>query len=259
VKILGQGIGLGDFIPPIFVRSRNKIKSWSDGNSKAKEDLTIRPFISPCLKSYSQFHEDLIIDFIMDFKEKGFYIDIGANDPILDSNTKRFYDRGWTGINIEPGRDSFEKLCLSRPKDINLNIGIGPMNGNVTFYQVIENPQVSSFDKELSKIAAEKSGWTIKEIEIEVCQIVDVFERYVNDKHVDFMSVDAESLDLEVLQGNNWTRFRPTILIVEIDKRYKKIIDYMLQCDYMLIYNNEYNGIFVDKNTPDCYLRNMVD
>jgi FkbM family methyltransferase len=235
-----------------------KIKSHFNPALLDKGDSPITPFVSPTLNSYSQFNEDLIIDLLFESKRTGFYLDVGANDPSSCNNTKRFYDKGWSGINIEPGKDSFEKLCLSRPRDINLNIGIGFATGTLTFYQVVENPQLSSFDKKLASTTAAKLELTVEEIQIAVWRLVDVFEHYVKNKHVDFMSVDAEGLDLEVLQSNDWDRFRPTLVMVEIDKGFRDIVGYMKHCKYILIYNNEHNGIFIDKITSDNYLRNMV-
>lgn len=258
MKVLNHKIRLVDCIPPILVPPLMKIKSHFNLSISDEKDLPIIPFVSPTLGSYSQFKEDLIIDLLFQLKRNGFYLDIGANDPVSCNNTKRFYDRGWSGINIEPGKDSFEKLCLSRPRDVNLNIGAGFAKGAFTFYHIVENSQLSSFDKKLAITTAAKFDMTVEEIQIEVWRLADIFEHYVKDKHVDFISLDAEGLDLEVLQSNDWDIFRPTLVMVEIDKRYQDIVGYMKHCNYVLIFNNEHNGIFVDKITSDNYLRCMV-
>jgi hypothetical protein len=64
----------------------------------------LEPFAHERLASYSQHQEDLLIDLLLGQKATGFYVDVGANHPVRNSNTKRFSDRGWTGINAEPGR-----------------------------------------------------------------------------------------------------------------------------------------------------------
>jgi len=251
VKILNHYILLRDFIPPIMLPCLRKIKSHINHISPNSSDLTIKSFVSPVLGSYSQFNEDLIIDLLFALKENGYYLDIGANDPSFVSNTKRFYDRGWSGINIEPGKESFEKLCSNRSRDINLNVGLGPAKSTSTFYQVIGDSRLSSFDKKIAYRMATRLRLPVSEIQIEVLRLVDVFEYYIKDKHVDFMSVDAEGLDLEILQSNDWERFRPTLIIVEIDNQYHRIVEFMNSCKYMLIYNNAHNGIFIDERTPD--------
>jgi len=240
MKILNTRIRLVDWIPPILVPPLMKIKARYNISLTDKGDSPIVPFVSPTLGSYSQFNEDLIIDLLFELKRK------------------RFYDKGWSGINIEPGKESFEKLCLSRPRDVNLNIGVGVARGTSTFYHIVENSQLSSFDKKLATVTAEKLDMTMEETQIEVWRLVDIFEQYIEDKYVDFMSVDAEGLDLEVLQSNDWGRFRPAIVMVEIDKLYQDIIGYMKHRNYALIWNNEHNGIFVDEFTSDNHLKSIV-
>ena len=80
--------------------------------------------------SYSQDFEDFILFYL--FIEKGFYIDVGANDPNIFSVTKAFYERGWHGINIEPLPFKYKLLKQYRPRDINLQYGIGLNEGNAT-------------------------------------------------------------------------------------------------------------------------------
>ncbi len=240
-------------MPPILVGPLKKIKSFIK-HTPNNENLPIRHFISPALGSYSQFNEDLLIDLLFGLKKEGFYLDIGANDPSFNSNTNRFYRKGWSGINIDPGKDSFNKFCLSRTRDINLNIGVGPVKGTLIFYQVVGDSTLSSFNINIAKKMASKFGLTVEEIAVDVLRLMDVFEQYISGKHVDFMSVDAEGLDFTILQSNDWDRFRPTLVMVEIDNQYHEIVEYMGHCNYMLIFNNDHNGIFVDKMTSDTCL-----
>jgi FkbM family methyltransferase len=258
MKILRRELCLRDFIPPILLRAVKKIRSRINGLQDNGEDRPLQPFISPAFRSFSQFNEDLLIDLLFGSKNNGFYLDIGANDPSFNNNMKRFYDKGWSGINIEPGIDSIKKFCESRIRDINLNIGVGPVKGSLTFYQVIGDSTLSSFNDKIAKKMAAKFGLTIDEIAIDVLRLIDVYEQYVKDKQVDFMSVDTEGLDLEVLQSNDWDRFRPTLIMVEIDNQYHQIVEYLSHCNYVLVYNNYHNGIFIDKATSEKYLKDLV-
>ena len=83
--------------------------------------------------SYAQNFEDVILHRVLKEVKKGFYIDVGANDPVIDSVTKAFYDDGWHGINIEPVSEWFEKLQLVRPNDINLQTGVGAKKADLNF------------------------------------------------------------------------------------------------------------------------------
>lgn len=258
MKILKRKLCLCDFVPPVLVGHLKKIRLFLKLSSNKSEDAPVHPFVSPALGSYSQFNEDLLIDLFLASKGKGFYLDIGANDPSFNSNTKRFSDKGWSGINIEPEVDSFDKFCVSRTRDINLNIGVGPVKGTLTFYKVVGDSTLSSFNIKIAKKMAMKFGLTIEEIVVDVLRLVDVFENYVQDNQVDFLSVDTEGIDLEVLQSNDWNRFRPTLVMVEIDNQYHEIVGYMSRCNYMLLYNNYHNGIFVDKTTSEDCLRAII-
>ena len=258
MKILNKEVYVSDFIPPVLVRPLKRIKSFVEDTQDKNNDVPQQSFISPALRSYSQFNEDLLIDLLFGLKQNGFYLDIGANDPSFNNNMKRFYDKGWSGINIEPELNSIKKFCENRTRDINLNIGVGPVRGMLTFYQVVGDSTLSSFNVNIAKKMAAKFGLTIEEIAIDVLRLIDVFEQYVKDRHVDFMSVDAEGLDLEILQSNDWDRFRPSVIMVEIDNQYHQILEFMNHCNYMLVFNNYHNGIFIDKGTTEKYLSDIV-
>ena len=94
--------------------------------------------------SYSQWGEDIIIDNLLGRKKRGFYIDIGAYDPTRFSNTKRFYLRGWRGINVEPDPVRIKKFHKERPGDINLNIGIADKSRVLNFFK-FDPPTLSTF------------------------------------------------------------------------------------------------------------------
>jgi FkbM family methyltransferase len=257
MKILERDLRLRAFIPPVLVEPIERIGSFLK-RIPYETKPSIQPFVSPVLGSHSQFNEDLLIDLLMISKKNGFYLDIGANDPSFNNNMKRFYDKGWSGINIEPGVDSIKKFSENRPLDINLNIGVGPFKGTLTFYQVVGDSTLSSFNKNIAKKMASKFGLAIEEIEIDVLRLTDVFEEYVKGRQVDFMSVDAEGLDLEILESNNWKKFRPTLVMIEIDNQYREIIEYMDHKNYRLIFNNYHNGIFIDNSTKDEHLSAML-
>lgn len=149
-------------------------------------------------------------------KEKGLYVDIGAFHPVEHSNTYLFYRENWRGINIDARPGSMELFKKTRPADINLEIGIGPEKAKKTFYEVVNHPTMNSFDLDNIK----KNGVSENELKthvIEVDTLENILSTYLkNNEKIDFMSVDVEGYDLEVLQSNNWSRFQPSVLIVEI-------------------------------------------
>lgn len=180
----------------------------------------VRPYyrkfwLEPVKKSYSQSGEDAIIDQILGNKREGLYLEIGAYDPYELSNTKRFYDRGWHGVNIEPQPRLCERMKQARPRDINLNVGVSRKNGRMTFFET-DPPPLSTFSAERAAEIEKLGGKVIKQIEVEVVRLDTVFENYFKGQTVDFCTLDAEGMDLEILKSNDWKRFRPKVICVEV-------------------------------------------
>src|ERR1035438_9594345 len=96
--------------------------------------------------TYSQYNEDLILLSLLRDTSEGFYVDVGANYPEIDSVTNIFYKRGWRGINIEPIESLFNQLNKSRPNDINLHCGVGSKSGKAIFREYTKVPGHSTFD-----------------------------------------------------------------------------------------------------------------
>ena len=155
----------------------------------------------------------------MESKQKGVYVDIGAFHPVEHSNTYLFYRENWRGINIDARPGSMDIFKKIRPEDINLEIGIGPEQTKKIFYEVIDHPAMNSFDLEnIEKNGIPKSQ--VKEHFIEVNTLSNILSTHLkNNEKIDFMSVDVEGYDLEVLQSNNWSKFQPSVLIVEMSCR----------------------------------------
>jgi len=196
--------------------------------------------------SFSQHSEDLIIAKLLKDVQKGFYVDIGANDPEIISNTRYFYDKGWRGINIEPHPEMYQKIIEKRENDINLNIGVASEEGELIFYKLDKTNETagSTFDKNVAEALAKKGYEISAEIKMPVIPLSKVLNSYLNNKKIDFMSIDTEGFDLEVIKSNDWNAFRPTILIIETTINKDQIIDFMLAQNYEIVYQNLANTIF---------------
>ncbi len=168
--------------------------------------------------SYSQEGEDLILNRLFANKAEGFYIDVGAHHPYRFSNTYLFYLNGWTGINIDAMPGSMSIFNRKRPKDINLEIPILDKEGTMTYYQFNE-PALNGFSSELSNDRNENTKYRIiNSVDLYGYPLSHILEKYLSAQvsQIDFMSVDVEGLDLEVLKSNNWDKFRPNVLLVEL-------------------------------------------
>jgi len=183
-------------------------------------EFMVRPlrrelWVEPFLKSYSQRYEDVLIDNLLGNKNTGTYLDIGAYDPHRLSNTKRFYDRGWRGCNIEPNPRRFHNFQKARPNDINLNVGLAGSAGKLIFFEVVPEA-LSTFSEHRAKQLSQMGAKIRKEVEIPVLTMKDVFGEHFKDWSIDFCTIDTEGMDLTILKGNDWSRFRPRVICVEV-------------------------------------------
>ena len=167
-------------------------------------------------KSYSQEGEDMILRRIFGNQSTGFYVDVGAHHPKRFSNTYYFYKRGWRGINIDAMPGSINEFNKQRRKDINLEIGIASQKGILTYY-IFNEPALNTFDEELALHREKSKQYFIKsKIAIPVAPLEDVLKKHLSvSQTIDFMSVDVEGFDFQVLHSNNWQRYRPHYLLVE--------------------------------------------
>ena len=166
--------------------------------------------------SYSQEGEDLILNRYFNNKQVGFYVDIGAHHPTRFSNTHFFYSRGWRGINIDAMPDSMIAFSKQRSRDINLEIGISKTENTLTYYMFNE-PALNTFSK---KEADKKDG--LRNYKIVSTKMIKTFPlKSILDEHlpknttIDFMSIDVEGLDIEVLESNDWELYRPNLVLIE--------------------------------------------
>ncbi|MCP4441160.1 MAG: FkbM family methyltransferase [Aureispira sp.] len=221
---------------------------------------TIIEWIYPSLlfanKSFSQDGEDMLLRAFYEGKKnyKGFYVDIGAHHPYRFSNTAFFYKKKWRGINIEPTPSLMGAFQRVRKRDINLNIGISNSNSKLTFYEFNE-PALNSFDKDLSKQRDQDSSNNYKiisEKEIQVNCLKDVLEKHLpKNQTIDFFNVDAEGRDLDVLESNDWNKFRPIYVLVEDlfnaeDSSSSKIYSFMVGKGYRLVGRSKRTFLFED-------------
>jgi FkbM family methyltransferase len=162
--------------------------------------------------SYSQSGEDLILNTIFYNTQKGVYVDIGANNPYLQSNTHYFYKKGWRGVNVDALPGSMTKFKKVRKQDINIEAAISNDISALTYY-TFSSSFYNTFDsKEIERLKT-ISKLTGK-IKIRTIKLIELFES-LKIKKIDFMSVDVEGLDLEVLKSNNWHKYRPKVIVIE--------------------------------------------
>lgn len=166
----------------------------------------------PVFITHAQNGEDVLLWRALKDVKKGYYIDVGAQDPLVDSVTKAFYERGWCGINIEPMPHWYERLAADRPHDINLPVAVADKPGKLKLFEVI-GTGLSTSDPEFAH-RHEAGGYTLKERAVE-CTTLDRICSDNNVSVVHFLKIDCEGAERSVLQGMSFRAVRPWIVLVE--------------------------------------------
>lgn len=200
--------------------------------------------------SYSQAGEDMILNCILLSDKKGFYIDVGANHPTRASNTYFFYKRGWTGINIDALPEAIDLFQKQRKKDLNIEAGISDIEGILNFY-MFKGTSYNTFNEEkVDEIKKISQLVGIKKIAVK--SLASILSQH-NIASIDFMSVDVEGHDLNVLKSNDWNLFRPKIVLVEdlsfgLDMENNNIYDYMISIGYIYFCKSVTNSFYLEKS-----------
>lgn len=195
-------------------------------------------------KSYSQNGEDIIIDEFFNIKH-GIYLDIGAHHPVRFSNTFLLYKKGWTGINIEPNKINFKLFKIFRKKDINLNEYILPESKEDIFYE-FKDSALNGFLSKDRLLYLEKLGiFYNKKYKINGKKINNVLKEN-NILKFDFLNIDIEGLDFEILNSLDLKLFKPRLILIEKNEN-KILTNKYLLANYELFFENKRNLFFKHK------------
>ncbi|MCQ2973205.1 MAG: FkbM family methyltransferase [Bacteroidales bacterium] len=172
-------------------------------------------------KSFSQDGEDMLLASFYENQKnyKGFFIDVGAHHPFRFSNTAFFYNQGWKGINIEPTPNLFKRFKKHRKRDINLNYGIG--NGDTLTFYIFNEGALNTFDQNLAKERdGSKNGKykIINKVSIQTQTLENILDNYLpKNQIIDFLTIDVEGFDYQVLTSNNWGKYIPKYIMIECE------------------------------------------
>jgi FkbM family methyltransferase len=166
--------------------------------------------------------------------EPGFYLDIGAHHPIKHSNTYLFYKRGWRGVCVEPNPELVPLHQRERPHDKIINAGLASQSGTLRYHRFDESLENGFFAKELVANRVADGRTYLGEMNVRCVSVRDFLAAEVSEK-VDFLNIDVETMEPEILASWDWTLCKPSLICAEIHAR---DIDAMLRSDVATILLN---------------------
>ena len=215
--------------------------------------------------SFSQTSIDLLISYIFRNKKKGFFIDIGCNHPIYNNNTYLLYKKGWRGINIDLDEKSINLFNVFRKFDLNIKEAISSKAKEVDLYFYHNKSPLNTLNKNLVNFHKAQPK-KIKKIITKTLNSIIIKSPYANEK-IDFMSIDVEGHELDVLKGFDLKKYAPSIIVIEyLDLNVKKleitnfnlqnvmnseIYKYMINNNYTLVNCIHSDLVFVNNNYRD--------
>jgi FkbM family methyltransferase len=188
-------------------------------------------------------------------RDTGFYVDVGAADPVNLSVTKWFYDLGWSGLNIEPNKRLFDRLAADRPRDINLACGVGAIATEARFFEP-DVGELSSFDPRVQN-NAQNGGMPGSTRTVAVVPLTDLLKLHCPGRTIDFLKIDVEGWESEVLKGLDLRQYRPIVILIEATVPQTRTESHMeweprvLGADYCFVYFDGVNRFYLANEHAD--------
>lgn len=181
--------------------------------SKIAQICDADPYV---FRHYGQNGEDLFVLNFFGRSYVGVYVDIGAHHPVRFSNTNLLYRAGWRGINIDPLPGGMASFDRERPQDVNLELCVSRQLGKATYYSFAEPAYNTLSAERAARVVEEGVSLLVESVEVYAAPLSDVLCKYLPPQaSIDLMTVDVETMELDVLQTNDWNRFLPKMVIIE--------------------------------------------
>ena len=174
----------------------------------------LRALMTPTMVSYGKNAADVVLARAFEDQAAGFYVDVGASHPDHESVTKRFYDRGWCGINVAPLPADYALLCEARPRDMNLRLALSDWVGRGRMYQADEKDGERKLRGDVAPCFHESSA-AVGELDVELATLADVCARHAPGP-IDFLRIDVDGHEAQVIGGGDWARCRPRVVLVAV-------------------------------------------
>ena len=216
-------------------------------------------------KNYFSFSGvDIIIENIFRNKNKGFYVDVGCQHPIKNNNTYLLHQKGWKGINIDLDKDNINLFNIARPLDDNINIAVSNNVGEADLFFYHKKSPINTIDKKTSEF----QNANVSEIrKVKTNTLTNIINSSKYNNKIDFLSVDVEGHEMQVLDGFNFNVYKPDVIVIEyLDLSTKKLevknlsienvlktdlYNYLTSKNYILVNCIYSDLIFINKEFKD--------
>ena len=207
-------------------------------------------------KSYAQNFEDVMLHRALGDVEAGFYIDVGAQDPDIDSVSKAFFDKGWQGIHIEPVPEYAERLRAARPGDTIIEAAASNEVGT-TALTVFPMTGLSTADPLVAKNHIDRGvDHQPEPLIVSTVTLADVAAE-LTARTVHWLKIDVEGHERAVLEGWDANLLRPWIIVVEATLPNDQAASYadwepiLLTAGYQCVYNDGLNRFYIEPSRED--------
>ena len=200
------------------------------------------------LISYAQNFEDIMLWRALKHIQNGCYIDIGAQDPLIDSVSKVFYAQGWRGIHVEPTQQYADKLRQERPDELVMQVAVSSQPGSIVFYEFADTG-LSTANRDIA-LRHQTAGLSCTETQVQLITLDEVFNQ-VATQDIHWLKIDVEGLEKSVLESWGSNHIRPWILVIESTKpttqeeSYQEWEFLVLQKGYQFAYFDGLNRFYI--------------
>lgn len=205
--------------------------------------------------SYAQNYEDVMLWRALGHIEKGLYVDVGAQDPVIDSVSKAFYERGWRGIHVEPVQYYADLIRQDRPDETVLQLALSDTEGTLELNMIPDTGLSTGIDGYAERHQIER-GHSVQKISVPVTTLKAALSSLAG-KPVHWLKIDVEGLETQVLKGWDSQALRPWIMVLEATIPNSAETDYagwepiLLAADYQFVYFDGLNRFYVAKEHPE--------
>ena len=215
--------------------------------------------------SYSYGSVDLLLEHIFKNQSHGFYIDVGCQHPVMNNNTYLLYKKGWNGINIDLDKKNIDLFNFYRKRDLNLNFAISSQEGERDLFFYHDKSAINTVEKSVANYQRAQVK-EIKKVKTKTLNSIIENSKF-NNLTIDFVSIDVEGHELDVIKGFDLKKYKPKVVIIEfLDLSLKKleiknlniknflkseIYQYMVDKNYTLVNLIHSDLVFVNNSFRD--------